>query len=187
MKPQILLLPGWQDSGPAHWQSRWQVAYGYHRVQQHDWMRPLRGDWMMQLEEVVLAMPAGQSAVLVAHSLGCHLVAAWAKHSRNARRVAAALLVAPPDTERDPLRTLLPSWAPMVRQPLPFQSIVLISRDDPYCAWAQAETLARDWNSEPVDLGTSGHVNAESALGLWPDGHNYLQRLLLAVPESSSE
>ena len=40
MKPaNILLLPGWQNSEPAHWQSRWEAQHGYQRVEQHDWMR----------------------------------------------------------------------------------------------------------------------------------------------------
>ncbi|MEO6623395.1 MAG: alpha/beta hydrolase [Burkholderiaceae bacterium] len=42
---RILLLPGWQNPGSEHWQSRWERTYGYERVQQHDWMRPLRGAW----------------------------------------------------------------------------------------------------------------------------------------------
>ena len=50
---KVLLLPGWQDSGPGHWQTEWERQYGYVRVQQHDWMRPLRGDWSARLEEVV--------------------------------------------------------------------------------------------------------------------------------------
>ena len=41
----ILLLPGWQDSGPGHWQTAWEQRHGCTRVAQHDWMRPLRGDW----------------------------------------------------------------------------------------------------------------------------------------------
>ena len=49
----VLILPGWQNSGPDHWQSRWEALYGYQRVQQHDWMRPLRGDWSARLEETV--------------------------------------------------------------------------------------------------------------------------------------
>jgi len=91
--PQVLILPGWQNSGPDHWQSQWQTAHGYQRVEQHDWLRPLRGDWIARLEEVLLLNRA--PAVLVAHSLGCLLVAAWAAHSRNAHLVRAALLVAP--------------------------------------------------------------------------------------------
>ena len=49
----VLILPGWQNSGPGHWQSRWELAHGYQRVEQHDWLRPLRGDWIARLEEVL--------------------------------------------------------------------------------------------------------------------------------------
>jgi uncharacterized protein len=56
VKPQnVLILPGWQSSGPDHWQSRWEARFGYRRVEQHDWMHPQRGDWMARLEDVVLA------------------------------------------------------------------------------------------------------------------------------------
>ena len=72
----VLILPGWQNSGPLHWQSRWEAAHGFQRVEQHDWLRPLRGDWTARLEEVLLGL--NEPAVLVAHSLGCLLVAAWA-------------------------------------------------------------------------------------------------------------
>ena len=63
--PRVLLLPGWQNSGPDHWQSRWEPLYGMERVEQHDWMLPLRGDWIARLEDVLLAQ-SGPS-VLVAH------------------------------------------------------------------------------------------------------------------------
>jgi len=56
--PRILLLPGWQNSDPSHWQSRWESIHGDQRVEQHDWMRPLRGDWSARLEEAVLALNA---------------------------------------------------------------------------------------------------------------------------------
>ena len=88
MAHTVLILPGWQNSGPAHWQSRWEALHGFTRVQQHDWMQPLRGDWMVQLEEAVLAAP--HPVILVAHSLGCMLTAAWAAHSHHTHRVAAA-------------------------------------------------------------------------------------------------
>ena len=69
----VLILPGWQNSDPDHWQSRWERNHGYLRVEQHDWQRPLRGDWIARLEEVLL--DCSQPAVLVAHSLGCLAVA----------------------------------------------------------------------------------------------------------------
>ena len=73
--PGVLILPGWQNSGPGHWQSRWEARHGFVRVEQHDWQRPLRGDWSTRLEDVVLAQPAERPLLLAAHSLGCLLVA----------------------------------------------------------------------------------------------------------------
>ena len=172
----ILLLPGWQDSGPAHWQSRWQAEHGYRRVEQHDWLRPLRGDWIARLEDVVLQHAA--PVVLVAHSLGCLLVAAWAAHSRHRHWVSAALLVAPPDVEREALRPLLTSWAPIPLQPLPFKSTLVCSSDDPYCSAERALQWASAWGSSLLDCGPRGHLNAESGLGDWPEGHAILMQLL---------
>ncbi len=171
----VLILPGWQNSGPDHWQSRWERLHGYQRVSQHDWMHPLRGDWMAQLEEAVLAAPA--PVVLAAHSLGCVLTAAWAAHSRHTHKVAGALLVAPGDPEREALRAVLTSWSPVVLQALPFPSILLGSQNDPYCSAARARQFAGAWGSEFVDYGMAGHINAESGLGDWPAGHALLQRL----------
>ncbi len=177
---RILILPGWQNSGPDHWQSCWERLYGYQRVEQHDWMRPLRGDWIAQLEEVLLA--SDNPAVLVAHSLGCIQVAAWAAHSRNTSRVQAALLVAPPDVERDDLRQQLPGWAPVARQALPFRSIVVASSDDPYGSFDRAAERARQWHSALQATGARGHINADSGLGDWPEGHAWLQELLKDGP-----
>jgi uncharacterized protein len=173
VKPEnVLLLPGWQNSGPDHWQSLWETRHGYRRVDQHDWMTPRRGDWMARLEEVVLG--CNEPAVLVAHSLGCHLAAAWAAHSKNAHRVKGALLVAPPDTERDDLRPVLPSWAPIPLKPLPFPSVLVASTDDPYCGFVRARGLAAAWGSRLVDLGAAGHINAETGLGDWAEGLGFL-------------
>ncbi len=173
----VLILPGWQNSGPEHWQSRWERAFGYTRLEQHDWQRPLRGDWIARLEEVLLALD--EPAVLVAHSLGCLHVAVWASHSKNTHRVKAALLVAPPDTERDELRQMLPSWAPVPMNKLPFQSTLLSSQNDPFCSPARALAFASAWGSAPMDAGPGGHLNSESGLGDWPQAHAELQRLML--------
>lgn len=172
----VLVLPGWLSSGPDHWQTRWQIAHGYRRVEQHDWTRPLRGDWQIQLEEAILAAPSG--VVLVAHSLGCHLVAAWAAHSQQTARVAAALLVAPPDLELEALRGALPTWKPLVRSTLPFSARLLFSQDDPYATPEFSHALARDWGAAAIDLGIAGHVNSASGLGDWPDGHRHLLDLI---------
>lgn len=171
----VLLLPGWQNSGPDHWQSRWEALHGDRRVEQHDWLRPLRGDWSARLEEEVLAAPG--PVLLAAHSLGCLLVAAWAAHSRHTARVQGALLVAPGDAEREDLHEQLHGWAPIVRQRLPFPSILVGSTNDPYCAATRARELAQAWGAHFVDLGPCGHINADSGLGDWPAGRAWLMEL----------
>src|SRR4051812_38501360 len=174
---RVLLLPGWQDSGSAHWQSRWEALHGFTRVQQDDWHWPRRGDWMARLDEVLLASP--QRAVLVAHSLGCHLVASWAAHSRHAGQVGAALLVAPPDTEREDMPPQLFNWRPIARGRLSFASTVVASDDDPFCSAQRSHGMAAGWGSERVDVGARGHINGDSGLGDWPEG----LALLLALTE----
>jgi predicted alpha/beta hydrolase family esterase len=173
----VLVLPGWHGSGPGHWQSRWEHLYNYTRVDQHDWDRPLRGDWTARLEEVLLDLP-GPPPVLVAHSLGCLLVAAWAAHSRNTARVAGALLVAPPDVRTPALQPVLASWASLPLQALPFHSVVVASQDDPYCSPARSDELAQAWGAHRVDAGCAGHLNADSGLSDWPEGHAHLLKLL---------
>lgn len=179
MNEDVLILPGWQNSGPDHWQSLWEAAHGYQRVEQHDWLRPLRGDWIARLEDVLLARDVERCgpAVLVAHSLGCMLAVAWASHSKNTHLVKGALLVAPPDTERVDVRQMLSSWAPVPQYPLPFKSVLFASSDDPFCAPERAREFADAWGAEWMDAGPCGHLNAESALGHWPQAHAQLQRL----------
>lgn len=166
---RILLLPGWQDSGPGHWQTRWEQRLNLQRVQQDDWLWPRRGDWMARLEETLLDSP--QPALLVAHSLGCHLVAAWAGHSQQRQRVAGALLVAPPDLARADLPPQVAGWRrPGADGALPFPSTAVLSSDDPFCAAGRGLQMGAAWGSEVVTLGPAGHVNADSGLADWPEG-----------------
>jgi uncharacterized protein len=174
----VLILPGWLGSGPDHWQMRWAQQQGFTVVEQHDWQQPLRGDWLARLDEVVADSPGGRrSIVLAAHSLGCILVAAWAAVSRQTGRIRGALLVAPGDVEQPDLAPALQRWAPIERQRLPFASVLVGSRNDPYCGAEKARDLAAAWGSRWVDLGEAGHINAESGLGDWPEGLNFLNSL----------
>ena len=175
---QVLLLPGWSNSGPAHWQSRWEALHGFRRVEQADWAWPLRGDWMARLDEVVIGSHPG--VLLVAHSLGCHLVAAWAAHSRLTGRVRGALLVAPPHVERDDMPPNLHRWRPVVRQRLPFPSRVVVSTDDPFSEPTRARQLAHAWGASVTEIGARGHINGDSGLGDWPEGLTLLHGLLQA-------
>ncbi len=179
---RVLLLPGWLGSGPGHWQRRWEALHGDTLVEQDDWQTPRRGDWIARLEDEILADP--RPVALVAHSLGCHLVAAWAASSRHAARAVAALLVAPPDLRHPGLPSVLSPWQRPLTPPgtaapaLPFGATVVFSTDDPYCSSSAAQRMARDWGASSHTLGARGHINADSGLGDWPEGRGLLRALL---------
>jgi uncharacterized protein len=171
----VLMLPGIGDSGPAHWQSLWQAANpGFRRVLQRDWDHPVCHEWVTTLEDTLQEMRG--PVVLVAHSLGCLLVAHWAVSATLA--VKGALLVAVPD----PLGARFPreaqGFSPLPRAPLPFPSVVVASSDDPYAPIPHAQACAAAWGSRLVNIGAAGHVNAASGLGHWPAGQALLQALL---------
>jgi predicted alpha/beta hydrolase family esterase len=130
---------------------------------------------MARLEEVLLEDP--RPALLAAHSLGCHLVAAWAAHTRHPDRILGALLVAPPDLEQPDTPPQLHGWRPVVRNRLPFPSKLVYSDDDPFSAPSASWELALAWQAEPRSIGARGHVNGESGLGEWQEGRRLLEAL----------
>ena len=189
-----LTLPGWLNSGPDHWQSHWEEAFGDQRVDQADWDQPLRGDWQIALQEHLLAKlevakvqnQPEPKFVFIAHSLGCHLVCAWAKHSPLVRHVQAALLVAPPDLSlRSQVPPALRSWSPPLMQALPFASYLVFSSDDPYASSESSQDMALAWGcARCIDMGACGHLNAASELGYWEQGRQWLDELVLGTPHT---
>lgn len=167
----IVIVPGWRDSGPGHWQSLWAERLpGATRVVQDDWMTPTRAAWVSALERTVLA--AAHPVVIVAHSLGC--IATTHMGAEAVARVQGALLVAPADPER---RAILSDFAPVPYGALPYRSILVASSNDPYCPIRLAGAYARAWGSEFVRLQNAGHINIESGHGEWPLGVALLQSL----------
>src|SRR5213075_118568 len=58
----ILILPGINDSGPAHWQSLWEATIpGARRVLQDDWDNPDRAAWVAALARAVEEAQNGKS------------------------------------------------------------------------------------------------------------------------------
>ena len=177
--PPILIVPGLYNSGPDHWQSHWERALpNAERVDQVDWERPALGDWTISLAEAVRSRPG---AILVAKDgYGEHLP------RPGGRCVRGALLVAPADVNREgPAGRLLIGFSPIPRPRLPFPSLVVASRDDPYVAIDRAEAFARGWGSRFVDLGRAGHINVDSGHGAWPRGRLLLNELIRATAPAS--
>lgn len=175
-RPPILIVPGLFNSAPDHWQTHWERALPQaERVEQSDWERPTLGEWTAGLAEAVRSRPG---AVLIAHSLGCALVAHLARISHG-RGIAAALLVAPADVNRSTAAgRRLKGFSPIPLQALPFPSTVVASHNDPYVSIDRAQLFARAWGSEFVDLGRAGHINIDSGHGAWPEGRVLLDALI---------
>ena len=76
------------------------------------------------------------------------------------------------------LRAALHSWVPVELSRLPFTSVLLGSRTDPYCTIERSRLFAHCWGSQFMDYGDCGHINADSGLGSWPEGHVLLQDLM---------
>jgi predicted alpha/beta hydrolase family esterase len=173
-RPRVLLVPGIGNSGPTHWQSLWETRYaGYLRVQQRDWAHPVCSEWRESLESA--ARREVSDVLIAAHSLGTLLVAHWL--AATAITVAGALLVAVPDPEgqRFPMEAL--GFAPVPRVRLPCPTVVVASANDPYSELRFARACADAWGSRLVNVGQAGHINADSGLGDWDEGHRLLQAL----------
>ena len=177
--PQVLLVPGLNNSGPDHWQTRWENELpDAKRVQLGKWDDPIRNHWINQLNLAI--HKAGRPVILVAHSLGCHAVAWWAEFEQTVRSfpVVGALLVAPPDVESSNVDGRLKRFGPLIQGRLPFHSLLVASEDDPYAPWGQSKRMARKWGSQLIGAGPLGHINADSGIGSWPYGKFLLRQLL---------
>ncbi|MFC9324367.1 RBBP9/YdeN family alpha/beta hydrolase [Kitasatospora sp. NPDC057015] len=184
-QPSYLVLPGYQNSDPEHWQSLWEREDpAFRRLQQEDWEHPDPDAWTDTLHRAVTGHRG--PLVLVAHSLGCTTIARWAARlaDRTADRapdagptpVVAALLVAPPDIDRAEVPELS-GFRPVELAPLPFPSVVVAASDDPWCSPERSRQFADSWGSRYVGLGPYGHLNAASGLGSWPEGRALLDEL----------
>ncbi|TDU01830.1 hypothetical protein EDD99_0209 [Streptomyces sp. 846.5] len=172
----MIVVPGLGGSGLGHWQSHWhRDRLGAVRVEQRDWERPDRDEWVAELHDTVKR--AAGPVVLVAHSLGCHTVAHWAH--RHDAQVRAALLVAPPDIDYSASHGApIAGFGPPAAGPLPFQTVLAASSTDPWAEIDRSRLLARQWGARFVDLGAVGHVNPDSGFGPWPQGEELLRELL---------
>ena len=168
-KTRFFLVPGLGSSGPDHWQTHFErLNPDFTRVEQRDWERPDRREWVDTLARALAGEALGQ-VVLVAHSLGCVTVAHWA--GRYGHRIKGALLVAPSDVETAHYAAFpTTGFGPMPLRALPFPSKVVASRNDEWVTPARARQFAEAWGSELVDIGNAGHINAASGYGPWPAG-----------------
>lgn len=175
----ILIVPGYTNSGADHWQTRWESKLSTaRRVEQAEWSKPVREDWTRAVAEAV--NEAERPVVLVAHSLG--VPTAIQAIPRFRKHIAGGFFVAPPDVANPSIRPKhLMTFGPYPREPLPFPSLVIASRNDPYGSFEVAEDIAGAWGSLFIDAGEVGHINAESGHGPWPEGSMTFAKFLTGL------
>ncbi len=165
----ILILPGFAEDDGDHWYQRWHSGMKTaRRVELADPLDPGRDAYVGAVTAAVIA--ADRPVVLVAHSLGV-LAAVHAAPTLPADRVRGAFLAGIPDLERHGAAfERAVGYLPVPRDPLPFPSLAVVSRTDPWCSFEVAEDLAGAWGSRVIDVGDSGHLDADSGHGPWPEG-----------------
>lgn len=174
----ILVLPGLTGGTDVHWYRRWAAKLSTAKVvEQENWDVPEKTAWVSKIVEAVDA--SIRPVFLISHSMGT-LTAVHAAHEpKLAGKIKGAFLVAVPDPEIvGNMHTDVSDFAPLPSAPLPFPSLMVASRNDPYCSFEKAEGLALDWGALFIDGGEHGHFNPDSGHGPWPEGLMALSKFL---------
>jgi uncharacterized protein len=175
----ILIVPGWDDSPPDHWQSRWQQKLSSaRRVEQRDFSRPVLAEWRPAIERAV--EDCDRPVVIVAHSLG--VLATLHAAAGVGEKIAGAFLVAPP-SDRAVCETpqIDQGFLPYPRPRLPFKATLVGSDNDPFAEPGFARELAKAIGATYLDAGASGHINVDSGHGPWPEGSMAFAHFLAAL------
>src|SRR5688572_895149 len=145
---KIFIVPGLGNSGDQHWQTHWEKQFGFIRIHQKDWDTPVCKDWVDALDNKLKTVPLNE-VILVGHSLACSTIVFWAQ--RYQRKIKAALLVAPSDTEADIYPPGTTGFKPMPLHKLNFPSTTVTSTDDQYVSLDRAIYFANAWGSELIN------------------------------------
>lgn len=174
----ILILPGWQDSGPKHWQGIWLEKYpNAIKVEQDDWLYTKKEDWVRKLDEYIQKYK-DSDIIFVGHSLACATFAFWAQKNPEQNLVKGALLVSPSDMDvHENIPQEITGFSPMPLVPFNCDATVVVSSNDPYVTSERAQFFADSWGAKLVNIGDHGHINVDAGFGEWPEGEKLLQEL----------
>jgi len=171
-------IPGLGNSGPDHWQSHWERKRpgDIRRIRQENWDKPVMQTWTAQIQGMTQGLDSAQ-LVFIGHSVGCAAIIHWYK--KYQRPLKGALLVAPSDVERDDYPSYITGFNPLPMDALPFPTVIVASSDDHVVSSERAREMAQAWGSDFVEISDAGHIESKSGYGVWEDGLNYLDRLMI--------
>jgi uncharacterized protein len=162
----LLFAPDLSGAAPDHWQARWTAKLSTARSIELEPGVEDRQTWIAAVGRA--AAGARRPVVFIAHSVGA-LAVAHAASGLPTVDVRGAFLVAPPSDAS--LRTIVANpWPATPRVRLPWPSVLIGSRTDPWASPEHSRELAEAWGSTFVDAGEAGRIDAESGHGPWPDG-----------------
>ena len=174
-----IIVPGVGGSEYDHWQSKLQrELVSCSRVQQQDWNLPILKDWVAQFIETL--NKAQDPVQIVAHSFGClTTVAALAQHPEVTAKVRKVILVAPANPSRFGEAGF--AWNSLGNYEAYFHGLkinvaaeMIISENDPWLDFENAQKLAKAWKIRPRNLGQVGHINVASGFGHFPEIYDHL-------------
>lgn len=182
-----LIIPGLNNSGPAHWQSFWAKSLSdTSRVVQRNWDDPKKSEWMETLDQAIAGLTS--DTILIGHSLGTVISALWLTEvygrggavgnaangivaNPGARFVKGAFLVSASDADSV---DIIKDFAPMPLQKMPVPTWLICSEDDPFVSMERSKQFAEAWGAHLECVGALGHINAKSNLGEWEQGRKLL-------------
>lgn len=181
-----LIVPGVGGSNTDHWQS-WleRQLKSSSRVQQ-DWNHPMLSIWTANLAEALLKAP--DAVQIVAHSFGCLTsLACLEQYPELNHKVKKLILVAPANparfgpngfvlqTEQAHDAEAAANYQDYFLQLQPrVPAEMIISENDPWLAFNDAQQLSQVWNVPSRNLGQVGHINVDSGFGYFSEIFDHL-------------
>jgi len=175
MSITIVNVPGFNNAGPAQWQSLLENKFtNFIRVKQNNWTDPVREDWIQGIENTVSNIEG--DIILVGHSCGAVAIAQWAL-ACNSDNVKGAILVAPADVEHHNAHSAIQVQRPLPNSCLPFRSKLIYSDNDEHTSASRSEQMGKDWGSELVLVKGGSHFHTEAGFGQWPEVEIWIEQL----------
>ncbi len=190
METTFLIVPGYTNSGPEHWQSYIERKYSnVSRVVQDDWNNPDNKRWVERLDAFIKQTTG--DVILIGHSCGAVAVAQWASLYSH-ERVKAAVLVAPADVDSETALNEIRQQRPLPARRIVFPTLLICSDNDEHLSMEKAHALAAAWGSEIIIIPRAGHIHTAAGYGEWIAGEQLIEnftgeKLLLSEINASSE
>lgn len=174
-----VIVPGVGGSDYDHWQSWLQRQFmSCSRVQQENWNLPVLAHWIEKFVDTL--NKTNRPVQIVAHSFGCLTsVAALAQHPELTKKVKKLVLVAPANPARFGeagfARDSIGNYAEYFHNlSIHVPVDMIISENDPWLNFEDAQALAKAWNIQAYNLGQAGHINVASGFNTFPEIFDHL-------------